>query len=217
MAFNITSALTSVFVVKKSQNQHKRLLLNICFAQGCPLLISLITAALDLYGPCDYILPNMGKYTCFIGSQYDPIKRFYETSEFLYFYLIIAIIILLNIIFFIITAASLIKHWSQTKNLSSSHKDGTKKHFRIVFKLFIIMGIPWTCELVSAAVGRAYEEHTAFAVRLALDLMNLLTGVLIFFVLVCRQKVLVGVKNQITSKTDSSNTSSRRQSDCRVI
>jgi len=211
MTFHITIALTNVFSAKKNQNGLKNLLPTICFAQGCPLLVTMVTMAMDLYGPCDYILPNMGKYTCFVGSQYNLSTRFFETPEFLYFYLIIALIVCVNSIFFIITGASLMSHWSQTRNMNTSQKNSTKEHVKIVFKLYIIMGIPWIFELISAVVGHTYGDDQSFAVRLSLDIMNLLTGVLIFIVLVCKQQLLKGIKEKITSNSNSSNSSYLKQ------
>ena len=120
MAFNITYTFSNTFSLKKSNNQFKSLLLNICYAQGCPLIITCVTAVMDFYGPCDSILPNMGKFTCFLGSAYNPETSFFMTPEFLYFYLVIAIIMVANIICFIITGASLISHWWQMRDLDST-------------------------------------------------------------------------------------------------
>jgi len=119
MAFNITYTFSNTFTVKKNDKQFKTLFLNICYAQGCPLIITGLTLAMDMYGPCDYILPNMGKFTCFLGSEYNPEMSFFKTPEFLYFYIIIGIITAANIICFIITGTSLISHWCQMKELDS--------------------------------------------------------------------------------------------------
>ena len=119
MAFNITYTFTQTYSVRRSQNQLKSFLLNICYAQGCPLIITCVTAVMDFYGSCDYILPNMGRFTCFLGSEYSPDRLFFRTPEFLYFYLIISIIMVTNIICFIITGTSLISHWAQMKDLNS--------------------------------------------------------------------------------------------------
>ena len=79
-------------------------------------------------------------------------------------------------------------------------------------------GIPWTCDIISAAVGHAYgDTGHAFEIRLSLDIMNLLTvqwfvpqssyslsmfqGVLIFLVLVCKQQVMQGIKSQLSSSS----------------
>ena len=38
-----------------------------------------------------------------------------------------------------------------------------------------IAGIPWTCDIVSAAVSHAYGTGKTFEIRLMLDILNLLT------------------------------------------
>jgi len=200
MAFNITYTFSNTFTVKRNDNQLKTLLLNICYAQGCPLVITCFTAAMDIYGPCDYILPNMGKFTCFLGSEHNPEMSFFKTPEFLYFYLIIGIITATNLICFIITGTSLISHWCQMKELDSSvNNESMKSQFGIVFKLFIIMGIPWIFDIVSAGVGHAYGSGKSFEVRLTLDIFNLLTGVFIFVALVCKLQVVKGIKSRLSS------------------
>ena len=119
MAFNVTYTFSNTFTIRKSSNQLKSLLINICYAQGFPLLITGITLGMDFFGPCHYILPNMGKFSCFLGSEFNPDQSFFKTSEFLYFYLVISIIMVSNIICFIITGTSLISHWWQMRDLQS--------------------------------------------------------------------------------------------------
>ena len=119
MALNVAYTFSNTFNVKRSTNQRKSLLLNICYAQGFALLITGITIGMDFFGPCDYVLPNMGKYSCFLGSEYNPGSSFFTTSEFLYFYLVISITMVCNMICFIITGSSLISHWWQMKDLQS--------------------------------------------------------------------------------------------------
>jgi len=141
MAFNVAYTFSNTFSMRRSTNQCKSLLLNICYAQGSALLITGITIGMDFLGPCDYVLPNMGKYTCFLGSEYNPGSSFFTTSEFLYFYLVISIIMVSNMVCFIITGSSLISHWWQMKDMQSSfNNNGLKHQFGIVLKLFIIMG-----------------------------------------------------------------------------
>ena len=87
------------------------------YAQGVPLLISLVTAIIDNYGSCDYISPNMGRYTCFLGAEFSPDALFIFTPVFIYNYLIISIIMVSNLICFIKTGYILIYNWSSARNL----------------------------------------------------------------------------------------------------
>jgi len=176
MAFNVAYTFSNSFKIKKSSSQMKSLFCNVCYAQGSALLISGVTIGMDFFGPCDYVLPNMGKFSCFLGSEFNPESSFFTTSEFLYFYLVISIIMVSNVICFIITGISLISHWWQMKELQSSiSNSGLNHHCGVVLKLFIIMGIPWIFDIISAVLSHAYGVGKSFEVRLTLDIMNLLT------------------------------------------
>eukprot|EP00092_Neocalanus_flemingeri_P003421 GFUD01003663.1.p1 GENE.GFUD01003663.1~~GFUD01003663.1.p1 ORF type:complete len:522 (-),score=96.54 GFUD01003663.1:203-1768(-) len=199
MAIHITRTLTNSFAETNSSNPRKTLLRNICYAQGCPLLITLLTAIMDnLASPNSSILPNMGKFLCFLGSEYSLETPFHRTPEFLYFYLVITIIMITNVICFLLTGASLFSHWWQMKGMAQgSVNELFKTQLGTVSKLFIIMGIPWTCDVVSAAVDHAYGSEKSFEIRLVLDILNLLTGVVIFLALVCKRTVMMSLKTQL--------------------
>lgn len=55
--------------------------------------------------------------------------------------------------------------------------------FRVIFSLFILMGVSWMTEIISYAVGgKAYDWFFT-------DILNILTGVFIFFIFVCKPNV----------------------------
>ena len=119
MAIHITRTLSNSFAERKSDNTIKILLLNICYAQGCALIITIITAIMDNLGDAhSSILPNMGKFSCFLASEYDLKTPFHKTPEFLYFYLVITIIIITNVICFLLTGVSLLSHWCQMRGMA---------------------------------------------------------------------------------------------------
>lgn len=202
MAIHITRTLSNYFEERKDSNLRRTLLLNICYAQGCPLFISIITALMDNLGdPHSSTLPNMGKFRCFLGSGYDIETLYHQTPEFLYSYLVITIIMITNVICFLITGASLFSHWWQMRGMAQgSINELFKTQFAILSKLFIIMGIPWTCDIISAAVDHAYGAEKSFEVRLMLDILNLLTGVFIFLFLVCKRTVLTSLRTQLAGQ-----------------
>merc|ERR1712212_1266235 len=70
-------------------------------------------------------------------------------------------------------------------------------HAKILGSLLVIMGGPWLFEIISAYLE--HTHHTAFNYRLALDIINLLQGVLIFLALVCKTQVIRPLKNTIAS------------------
>merc|ERR1712110_464198 len=79
----------------------------------------------------------------------------------------------------------------------SSTSDGIRNQFRIVLKLFIIMGIPWICDFLSTWLEfNLGGFENSFAIRLCLDIINLTTGVLIFVVLVGLRPVVKGIQER---------------------
>lgn len=207
MAINITYTFSQSFRHSKAQdrNQTKDLILHILYAQGLPLLITVVTIIMDNQEPGPgKILPNMGVYQCFPGemAKSDP-GSFFKTPEFLYFYLIIAILIIINLICFIVTGANLVSHWSKAKAMKKSKNNNTPfEHAKILGSLFVIMGGPWMFEVISEYVKQT--SPGAFNARLALDIITLLQGILIFLALVCKTQVLRPLKKSITSGFKSS-------------
>ena len=126
---------------------------------GMPLILTLVTILMDQFGSKEsHILPNMGTYTCMLGSEFEPYSSFMKTSKFLYFYLILLILTLVNIICFIITAYHFISHWLSSQSMFGryfivqnqegvtkqiqpfSQADSPWSQIKLVAKLFFIMG-----------------------------------------------------------------------------
>ena len=55
-----------------------------------------------------------------------------------------------------------------------SCSDGLLEHFTIIIKLSVIMGVPWILDVISAALQYSLGSQI-FSVRVALDILNLLT------------------------------------------
>lgn len=173
--------------------------------QGSPLVITVITALVDSWGSCSWSLPNMGQVSCFLGQEYKA-SSYFSNPEFLYFYLFIYISISVNIICFFTTIFFLIKHWLSAEGTRANDQEGVAWSL-LVFKIFIIMGIPWTLEVISHGIEISQDENRAKAVTYILDIFNLLTGVIIFAVLVCRESVWNDLK-KTTLRRSSGNTRS---------
>jgi len=202
MALNITYTFTQSFRHSSamSNKQTRAVLLQILLGQGIPLLVTLVTLAMDTMGSVDQVLPNMGVYSCFIGEEYKENKSpFYKTPAFLYFYLTIIIAWVINIVCFVVTAVHLMSHWAKAKAMKQSRGNNTPiAHAKILGSLLVIMGGPWIFEIISVYVEHVKPSFT-FNYRLALDIINLLQGVLIFLALVCKTQVIRPLKNTIAS------------------
>ena len=109
--------------------------------QGMPLLLCITTAMMDYLGPCEWSLPHMGAYHCFLGSSESNQgwSSFFSAPEFLYFNSIILVLQTANIIFFLLTVYYFVDHWKTNESIV---RDKTKRKFQIVLKLFFIMGRP---------------------------------------------------------------------------
>jgi hypothetical protein len=200
MAINITITFAQGFKAKgQGKKQTTALTLNILYAQGIPLVITVITLIMDRQRPNGAILPNMGQFSCFLGSEYSKVpEAFYKTPVFLYFYLAISVIIVINVICLAITGGHIINHWTQMKEMQKNGlSQGVVAQARILGNLFVIMGIPWIFEIISAYLGHAFPG--TYKLRVALDIVNLLQGILIFIALVCKVQVLETLKASLSS------------------
>merc|ERR1719412_2720873 len=106
----------------------------------------------------------------------------------------------LNVICFVITGYYLISHWVTVRNMQINSKSNAWTHALIVSKLFLIMGIPWIFDVISAAVEHSYGDGQSFGARLSLDILNLLTGVIIFLVLCCKKTILRKLEKKFNFK-----------------
>merc|ERR1712073_113181 len=61
---------------------------------------------------------------------------------------------------------------------------------KLMSKLFFIMGIPYVFDIVSTVIEYNYGKGDKFEYILTLDILNLLSGVIIFIVLCCKKVVV---------------------------
>lgn len=205
MAFNIAKSLSAMKIVRNSKSSFKSFSMYFLYAQGIPILFTVFTVLMDILKPKDALLPNVGEFSCFIGSEYVPGKSFFQSSEFVYFYLIVLVIITFNIVCFSVTAFNLSRHWQAMKDIqTTSYSDGQVEHFTIIIKLSVIMGVPWILDVISAALQYSLGSQI-FSVRVALDILNLLTGILIFLSLICKPSVWSQIKASYSGTDEGRN------------
>ena len=90
------------------------------FAQGIPIAFTIFIVLMDSIKPKDAPLPNVGEFSCFVGSEFATGKSFFQTSQFFYYYLIILAIITFNIVCFVVTAINLSRHWQAMKDIQTT-------------------------------------------------------------------------------------------------
>merc|ERR1719318_1531648 len=100
------------------------------------------------------------------------------------------IIVICNTICFLITGYFLTINWSTVRNMQTSNRDDNIiTHVVLVAKISVIMGIPWILDVISAATAHSQGHSKTIWSRLLLDIVNLLAGVLIFIILICKKSV----------------------------
>jgi len=222
MSFNIWLKFSMMAMQSPSkEEENKKFWKYFVYAQGMPLLITAITAIVDSTGSgernAENLIhhPNMGKYSCFLGSVRTPYaKSYFGSPQFIYFQVFIMILQISNMIFLTITISSLYKGWQNQERLlkitGKDNQNDLKQRFEklkgqlgIVVRLFIIMGVPWIFELISSGLAAEHGFDETCLWRLALDMSNLLAGILIFLVIVAKKPVLLGLKAKASGFTRS--------------
>ena len=126
MGFNLWKVFN--FHGSKSRESIGRFLKYCLYAQGVPLLISIITATADELRPIHEVtglpqatphFPNMGVVRCFVGEQYEDGLTYFESAKFIYMDLFILLIQMANIFFLGSIYMVLFKGWENQARLDT--------------------------------------------------------------------------------------------------
>ncbi|KAL4716679.1 hypothetical protein ACJJTC_004798 [Scirpophaga incertulas] len=183
------------------------------YAFSIPTALTILLMALEFSDlPPHPFLPMLSYQGCFIHG----------TSKLIYLYGPIVILCIANMVFFILTAIKITQIKKQTSVLkskeSSTHDQHRKDKQRLLLyvKLFAVMGINWILEVISAVYPQA---NVVWRVT---DAYNVLIGVTIFVIFVCKRKIFRLMKKRYMQMrgepvswgqtTDSTRTTSREDS-----
>merc|ERR1712048_960086 len=111
-------------------------------------------------------------------------ESFLLSSQFLYYFMVQSLLLCMNTLCFFFTGYNLCGHWRQANILRKSSGTSLTTKVSIIGKLFIIMGVAWLLDVISSSMEH-YGNNSEAAV-MALDTMNLLTGILVFISLVLK-------------------------------
>jgi len=204
MAFQIWLPLSSWSGFFTNLSSSRLLLYSVAYAQGIPFIICCVTAIVDASGKGKpngslQLYPEMGVYSCFLGSQKTSSDvSYFSTPVFIYYHSVVLLLVLVNLLLLLLTMWALLK--------VPENKESKRKNFLIFLKLFFILGFLWIADLITAAIAAEHGFDKTFHVRLFLDLVNLFAGVLVFLVLICNQSVLGSLWRRIRNKKGHSNT-----------
>ncbi|XP_032664894.1 G-protein coupled receptor Mth2-like isoform X2 [Odontomachus brunneus] len=163
------------------QREKKKFIMYSIYAWGCASILTILCLIMDFTPgiPETLIRPEFGYLRCWFTT---------DNAKGLYFYLPMSITVICNIFLFISTALKIIRHKKDTahqlRSSESRRHDDNKQWFNLYLKLFIVMGINWSMEIISWAFKSAPA-----AVWYITDLTNALQGLIIFIIFVWKDKI----------------------------
>lgn len=202
MAINIWLSFTSYFT---KLNERVKFILCLLYSQGLPVLLCAITALVDhsgrgLKAEDRYSYPEMGRYSCYLGSMASSQSRsYFQSPQFIYQQSVIILVQLSNLVFLVLTGITVRSAGGQ-----QDKKADKKENFLRFVKIFLVLGFTWTAEVISTALATEHGWQETFYVGLLLDLVNLFLGVLLFVFLVCNKSVYLEGRARILGRTLSS-------------
>ncbi|XP_045498634.1 G-protein coupled receptor Mth2-like isoform X3 [Colias croceus] len=175
------------------------------YAFGGPTAFTILLASLEFSDLSPHpLLPLIRQQGCFL----------YGKSRLLYLYGPIVILCISNMVFFVLTALKITQIKQQTSVLKSKESathdshNHDKQRLLLYVKLFIVMGVNWFLEVISAIYPKA-DALWKFT-----DAYNVLIGLIIFIIFVCKRKIFRLIKKRYKqvrgqSMSRSQTTSSR--------
>ncbi|KAK2589177.1 hypothetical protein KPH14_001993 [Odynerus spinipes] len=163
------------------QRDRKKFIMYSIYAWGSASVLTGVCLIMDFAPniPKNFIRPRFGTESCWFNDN---------AARAIYFYGPMGITVFCNICLFISTAVKIQKHKRDTahhlKGSESRRHDDNKQWFNLYLKLFIVMGINWSMEIVSWLCDGSPEY-----VWYITDLANTLQGLIIFIIFVCKDKI----------------------------
>ncbi|XP_049545484.1 G-protein coupled receptor Mth2-like isoform X2 [Anopheles darlingi] len=156
------------------------------YAWGVPVLFLSLVIIFDHTELISYNLrPNVGEEGCFLKEE--------KLTQFLYMYLPLLSLVTANIYFFAITAIRIYQAEKANVGMMTGNSRRHTKYekdrmrFGLYLRLFTIMGVTWSLEIISWLVTEPKTPPSWVAY--ALDVSNCLAGIVIFFLFVWKQRV----------------------------
>ncbi|XP_046428127.1 G-protein coupled receptor Mth2-like isoform X2 [Neodiprion fabricii] len=159
------------------------------YAWGCPILLTTICIVMEFADVGEStIKPDFRSSGCWFATK---------SAEALYYYGPAGVIITTNVFLFVLTSLKILEHKRNVKrhlNSGDSRRHDENKHwFSLYVKLFVVMGICWSTEVISGIwEGPRYIWYVT-------DMVNALQGIVIFVIFVCKKKICRSLKQRYNS------------------
>uniref|UniRef100_A0A6M2E015 Putative g protein-coupled receptor n=1 Tax=Xenopsylla cheopis TaxID=163159 RepID=A0A6M2E015_XENCH len=163
--------------------ERKKFLCYLCYAWFGTLVIFSISAAMQFHTEVpEKYSPGFGIYKCWLQ----------DAAIFPYFYLPMLVLIVINVGLFSATAFKIctikrdtrvLRQEGSTKHTSNSKVEDDTQRFWLYMKLFLVMGVNWTMEILSWAVGGSKW------LWIVTDVFNSVQGLVIFLIFVFKPKI----------------------------
>ncbi|XP_025995097.1 G-protein coupled receptor Mth2 [Solenopsis invicta] len=163
------------------KQRKKKFVIYSIYAWGIPLIINIICAIMDYVDgiPENWIRPQICTKKFWFGEN---------MAKMIYFYTPMGATIISNICFFIATTVTIIyqniRTAHQLRDSESKRHNENKQRFKMYLKLFIVMGISWTMEIIAWLINSVPSY-----VWYPTNIINSLQGLIIFIIFVCKKKI----------------------------
>ncbi|XP_025075867.1 G-protein coupled receptor Mth2-like [Pogonomyrmex barbatus] len=191
--------------ITKTHKHTKRFLLYCLYAWGISLLVSILAIVADSTDVLpDYLQPDIGSRRCW----FTPSLNSY--GELTFFIGPVTILLISNVIFFILTSTHCNKVKAEIKRMTTDPADprskrfhSDRKKFLMNVKLFIVMGMSWSCEVVSFFLLKYLDyEYWHNVFFYTSDVFNCLQGLLIFILFVLKSRVYQALRKRLGLDTN---------------
>ncbi|XP_075163341.1 uncharacterized protein LOC142235975 [Haematobia irritans] len=193
LCFDIWYSLKFCIYNSSSSQRTKRFILYSLYAWAIPAFLTALVIWAEKSKHIDVIYkPGIGVEICFLDTR--------KWSAAFYFYGPNTIILMFSIITFVYLICTMYK--SHDSNVTIESQNFFQENSVVLLRLFIIMGISWTMDILSYCFRNYPQSEFIF---LLTDFCNAIQGVLIFILFVLQPKVLWLLKDRLlgTPRTDA--------------
>ncbi|CAG7722529.1 unnamed protein product [Allacma fusca] len=179
--FDLWSTFRSNKPVGERSKGLKRFLCYNLFAWGVSIAVVIVGVVLEWLYPeteSEVVVPLYGQVNCFIA----PWAKGY------YVYSIIGLLMIINAIFIVLTSYTIYRFSETTRMVAHSRSGGAQQSFKLFSKLFVIMGVTWTFDIISWLFSQ--DTTIMYSVWIILDLLNICQAIAIFVIFICKQKTV---------------------------